>query len=35
VIFAAKELLPLVSKLEENTLALLNQGEAMQVVELS
>jgi hypothetical protein len=33
-IFAAEELLPIVSELDENTSALLNQGAAMQVVEL-
>jgi hypothetical protein len=33
-IFATKELLLIVSKLEENTSALLNQGEAVQVVKL-
>jgi hypothetical protein len=33
-IFAAEELLPIVSEPDENTLALLNQGAAMQEVEL-
>ena len=33
-IFAAEELLPIVYELDENTSALLNQGAAMQVVEL-
>ena len=34
-ILAAKELLPLVSKLDKNALALWNQGVAMQVVEFN
>jgi hypothetical protein len=33
-IFAAEELLPIIYELDENTSALLNQGAAMQVVEL-
>jgi hypothetical protein len=33
-IFAAEELLPMISELDKNTSGLLNQGAAMQVVEL-